>query len=280
MKKVKTFLQQFSHSLLPQSSHYQSFLQNRFSTSFVFFLKLQIFFSCIIISLLLLYINPFTLNDYKKSIVKSLNTIPSNFNVSVYNGELNTNLFRPFLFWVKLPTEQFLFLVIDEKANPEKINEYGSTFLLSKKSITAVYQKQIHVLPYPQSTEHIVLNKSDILKLSSQIMEKIKLSLIVFSPLLLLIIPLILFLITITYVFLSSVLVYIFYHLFHKHYKFTKILQIGLYSSSLPLLILTILFSLYFIRCTPIHLPLIIFLLFQLTGVYEAHYPMVHHKKK
>ncbi|MDO8609695.1 MAG: DUF1189 family protein, partial [bacterium] len=235
-------------------------------------------------------INPFTLNTYEESISNSLNTIPTNLEISIHKGELNSNLFRPFLFWIKLPKEKFLFLVIDEKAYPEKIKEYESSILLTKNSFSTIYQKRLHTFSYSQFTNNLVLNKSDILKLSSQILHKIKLLLIITSPLLLLVVPLVLFLSTTIYILLSSTIVYIFYRFFNKHYKFIKIVQIGLHSSSLPLFILIILLSLYLWKCIPVYFPLITFLIFQITGVYEAHFnknnhmvthhPVTHHKKK
>lgn len=276
MKKVKTFLQHLSRSLLPQSSHYETFLQNKFASSFVFFLESQVFFSLLIMLVILMNFNPFTLNTYKKSIVDSLNTIPAGFEVSIQKDELTSNLFRPFLFWVKFPKEKFLFLVIDENAYPEKIKEYESTILLSKKVVTVKYQQRLYTFPYSQFTNDLILTKSDILNLSSHSIDQMKLLFIVLVPFLIVFIPLTLFVTTITYLLLSSVIVYILYRSFHKHYKFIKIFQIGIHSSSLPILIMIILFSLFFWKCLPIYFPLLIILIFQLTGVYEAHYNKNH----
>jgi len=276
MKKVKTFLQYLSRSLLPQSSHYETFLQNRFATSVVFFLESQVFFSFLITLVILINFNPFTLNTYKKSIVDSLNTIPANFEVSIRNDELTSNLFRPFLFWVKFPEEKFLFLVIDENAYPEKIKEYESTILLSKKVITVKYQQRLYTFPYSQFTNNLILTKSDILNLSSHSLDQMKLLFIVLIPFLVIFIPLTLCFTTTIYLLLSSIMVYIFYRLFHKHYKFIKIFQVGIHSSTLPMLIMIVLFSLYFWRCLPAYFPLLIILIFQLTGVYEAHYNKSH----
>jgi len=284
MKKVKTFLQQLSFSLLPQSSHYETFLQNKFSTSFAFFIKSQLFFSFVMILLFLLYFNPLTLNAYKNSFTSSLKLIPSNFELTIHKGELNTNLFRPFLFWIQFPKNNSLFLVIDETANPEKIKEYESTILLTKSTITTMFNKELRSFSYSQINNTTVLKKEDILKMSLMLFKTIQLMLIVFFPLLLLIIPITLFFVSIIYILLSSIIVYFFYRSFNKHYKFIKILQIGFYSSSLPVLIVIILFTLFFLRFLTFYLPLIILLLFQITGVFEAHYnksthSITHHQK-
>lgn len=291
MKKVKTFLLDLSYSLLPQTPHYKIFLHNRFSTSAAFFFNQQLLFSGILFFFILTKINPLILNTYKESITNSLNTIPSNLEISIENGTFNSNLFRPFLFWIKLPTEKFLFLVIDEQARPEKIREYESSLLLSQNLFTIVYKNRLHSFSYSQFIDRLILNKSDILNLSTRTFDNTKLLLIIFFPILILLIPFSLSLISIIYLFLSSIFSFIFYRFFKKHYSFFKIFQIGIYSSSLPLFILIVMFSLGLLRQIPLFLPLIIFLLFQLTGIYEAHYEkkgtgsfhykkIIHHNKK
>jgi len=280
MKKVKTFLKQLSYSLLPQSSHYEHFLQNHFSTSFAFFLKSQVFFSCIILLLIFININPFTINRYKEYINSSLNTVPNNLEISINKGELSSNLFRPFFFWINFPKEKYLFLVVDEKANPDKIIEYESSVLLTKNSIIAKYQNKLYTLPYFQLTDNLTLKKSDILTMSSHIFNKIKILFIAIFPLLMVIVPLSLFFTALINIILSSVTVYIFYRLFNKHYTFIKILQIGFYSSTLPILITIVLFSLFLWRNIPLFFPFTIFLIFQITGVFEAHYNKSNHAIK
>ncbi len=277
MKKVKAFLHTLLSSLIPQSHYYKTLLHARFTTSLRFYLLLHLLAAFIAVTLIFLKVNPISLFKLRQSVVSSVYEIPTDSRITLRNGELSSSFFRPFLFWVSLPSRRTLFLVIDERASADKILEYGSKILLTKKHLVFTVRNRVIALPYTSLFPDMSVDKYTLNNLIETQFNRLTWTINLMLPFFYLIIALIHFFgWTLTNV-IASLIVHTLFQITGKKYHYLKILQTAFHSSSLPVII--VLFMSYLSRFSSTHI-LAAFLLstiFLTAGVYEAHYRESHH---
>jgi len=297
MKKVKAFFYVFLKSFIPNSSYYTKILKIRFLFSFKYFIALIIFLNFLLGLSFLYRYSPQKVNYWLKTVYSALNNFPSDLNVFIDKGYLISSYNRPYFFWLNDEKGRLrLFLVIDESASVEKINQYQTKVLLTKNDLfikTANQTKRISL----NSFDKIVINKKTVNTIAQQLslVKKFFYPLYFFIFLLLLIFIIgFSFFINLFYLFLASFLVFILLKLRPlKKYHFKKVFQISFHAATLPFLLDYLTFSFPYLLPIKIYLPikplpfpllfLFLLIIFIIAGVYEAYYYNHHqnsHLKK
>jgi len=272
VKKVKTFLHDLKASIVPQSPYYSKVLKSRFNSSFLYFFSLFILIAGVVICAAVIKTYQNNIDKVGSCMTKALETIPSNFTITIDRGNMSTNMGMPVFVWNACQNKTKLFLVIDERISNQDVSKPKAEVLISRSDLYIRYRSHLLSLPLQKLFPQLHLNKQELIKRVQTGITIYKFLLLSLVASFFLFIPLSIMLINIVCMFISSMSVYVFFVLFHKRYSFRKIVQIGLHSCSLPLFITAIFVF------TPLHLYNILmlffalFFIFQLVAVYEAHY--------
>lgn len=248
--------------------------------------------------------NPSKINSLLTTLSANLSKYPDNLVVNLYKGRLVTNYNRPYLLWLDNQDNKDLLLVIDETATPKKITSYNASILLTSQNLVTLNSKTnaFSTLPLNYfSNQKITKEKVNQLV---QIVDKTRGFLIFFYPVVFLllaaVVPMTSLIVTLAYLFIASVIVFLVFKLFlRKHFHFNKIFQVSLHAITFPLLLD---YSIMVIRPTirmngmnflaPLRdipfpmLFLIILAVFIAVGVHEAHAAeeyetkKLHHRRK
>jgi len=210
---------------------------------------------------------------------RSLERIPDNYILHIREGILSTNQEMPLFVWFSCEDRIQLLAVVDERAVQNDVFSYGAQLLLTGTDAVARYRTYTKSFSFGSYLTNLDLDKKTIVEYADRALEVLGYYVPIVAFSLLLVTPLSVYLLNILYVLASSLSVYIFYSLFGKKYTFRKILQVGLHSSSLPLLssVLFVIFPVNIWNTLFLYFSLIF--IFQLVAVYEAHYvePHEHH---
>lgn len=286
---VKTFFHVFLRSLVPHSEYYSKVIKAPFLFSFKYFLMILLVLNSYFVIYLAIKYNPVKINSVLSAISSSLSNYPDFLTISLKKGRLITNNNRPYLLWLDYQDKKNLFLVIDESANPKKIQLYKSFFLLTSQELVINDPRINNYSTFPL----IYVDDQKITKEKvNQLVQTID-KLHSFFPLLFVIgflffvvfVPLSSFVVTFIYLILSSVIVFLVFKFFlQKHFHFRKIFQVSFHAVTFPLFLDYALMVikpsirmegsnfLLFLRQIPFPmLFLIILAVFVAVGVYEAH---------
>ncbi len=278
-RKVKTFFHVLTGSIVPQTSYYAKVLRSRMGFSALFFLAILFFTSLAILTVVGLRMNGNNPARMQACIHSSLDRIPDNYILHIREGILSTNQEMPLFVWFSCDDRIQLLAVVDERAGQGEVFSYGAQLLLTGTDAVARYRTYTKSFSFGSYLTNLDLDKKTIVEYADRALEVLGYYVPIVAFSLLLVTPLSVYLLNIFYVLASSLSVYIFYSLFGKKYTFRKILQVGLHSSSLPLLssVLFVIFPVNIWNTLFLYFSLIF--IFQLVAVYEAHYvePHEHH---
>lgn len=247
-QKVKSFLHVFTNSLLPQSHYYKTVLKTKFSFSFKYFVSLVLLLNAIIIVIGVIILNPFTLSDVISNLSNNLQAYPKNLTVILNKGHLMTTYNQPYFFWMNYQNKTAPLLVIDENALPQKISEYSSYILLTANElVTRDVKNQGAITELPLSylpNQTIDKNMVDQVESNLRIIQSFLLPLYVLVLIVLaIILPLISFSVTLAYILVASLLIYVVFKIWGRtkkqfarvHYK--KIVHLSFHAVTLPILL-------------------------------------------
>ncbi len=294
MKKVKTFFHIFVNSLLPQDTYYPKLLKVPFYFSLQYFTVLVFILSFIFVTSISLRLSPLKINSLLGNLAANLNKYPNDLVININKGTMTTNYDRPYFLWLDSDEADtnHLLLVVDQEATPQKINQYDSAILLTRKNIVFKNTGTADLKIIPMKTvDNDTITKSTVDSVKNTILSINKLVLLAY-PLLFLVFFLFLTLVSffsnVLYVLISAGVVYLFYHFFIQHKsrpKFVKTFQISMHAITLPMVTNYTLgvFNLKLNQSLSV-LYLLLVLLFTAVGVYKAYvhevssHPKIHHK--
>lgn len=285
MKKVKTFLHIFANSLLPNRAYYQKILKAPFSFSLKYFLALILALNFIFVIFLSVKLNPWKVNQVFNDLINSLEQFPENLSITIKNGYLMTNHYKPYFLWFDHQTSKRLLLVVDETASPKKIQEYNSDILVTSREV---------IVRNPQNTfeqKMIKLASLNIDSINKATARNAQLSIATIRRFFLFTYPLLLFLAfivlvitsfltTLLYLIVACSVVYLVYLFFLRKKgrpKFSQVLHTSFHSITTPI-VLNYLLGMFYLGI-PL-LPLFFLLLitvFTLAGLYEGYTHQHHH---
>lgn len=285
-RKVKTFVHVLTQSFIPHARYYSRVLKTSFVFSFKYFLALIAVCNIILIAFLLVRYNPKKIDAALTTLSTSLSTYPQDLIITVRKGRLITNSNRPYFLWFDTKDKKNLFLVIDETASADKFTVYKSMSLLTAESLVTqgTYGLNSFPLSYLEDQKITKDSISELVRTVDKFHSFLVPLYIFFVLALILFVPLVSLTVTLAYLILASLMVFLLFKFFmQKHFHFKKILQVSLHAVTFPLLLD---YSLMIIRPTirigagvlsslpQIPLPmlfLIILSVFTAVGVYEAH---------
>lgn len=266
-RKVKAFFSIFIDSLIPQPREYRSFIHRQFLFSFKYISIYILILSSTLFFIYCIKIQPFSLIS---DISKSLSSFPNDLTISIKNGTVLKNYNRPYLMWLDHARKKSLLFMVEE--------QYPDQRLLDEfKPMIFLTQHMVIFRLNPTSGIYNLTDKNNILLTKNWFntnSKYIKILLILFLPaaavtFLFFIFSLISILTAISLMVLSLVGYILLHKLRHKH-SFQKILQVGIHSSTLPLLLTVVIMAVQPKLSFPLYLFLILNLLFIGTAIYEA----------
>jgi hypothetical protein len=132
MKKIKTFFHIFINSLFPLDHYYKKIIKINLFFSLKYFFTLIFVSNAILISVFILksLLIKNNVNEFKASLINSLDNYPQNLTITIKNNQLTTNFDRPYIFWVTYKNIPHPLVVIDERAPEEKVYQFDSTTIL------------------------------------------------------------------------------------------------------------------------------------------------------
>ncbi len=281
MKKVKLFFQIFLKSLIPQYSYYHKIPKISFWFSLRYLIFFIITFNLLFFLILFTKITPQVILPLKKDLVSSVKNFPDDLIINIHNGQISTNYNHPYFLWFDYQNKKILLAVVDESATPDKINQYRSLVLITKKEfVTRNFTNAKAYRTYSLNRLFFTIDK----KLFSEIEKRINKSygkMVFFSLLFsLFTFPFITLVLVIIFFLIVSLISFFVYRFTPKKISFKKIFQISFHSSTLPLLYDSIYDNGRLLfggevynkwHCLSFFILVLIFLL---CGIYEAYYDL------
>lgn len=243
MQKVKAFFHIFTRSLLPQTEYYQKVLKTKSSFSVKYFFALVFFLNLVFILFICTKINPIKIDSLLLNLNHSLSQYPNSLTISIKKGSLMTTYDRPYLLWMNEKTNKHLLAVVDEAADEDKIRDYNSVLLITKKNLVIKnyedYSRPI-VLPLSGISDQVI-DKAAITNVGYYL-SKVKQFFIPFFVttiiILIILLPIFSFLLNLIYVLIASLVVYLIYRLWGKKthtITYGKTVKLAFHAITLPL---------------------------------------------
>ncbi len=272
MQKVKTFFHILSNSLLPQANYYHKLLKTPFSFSRKYFTFLVFVVNTVFAILLFVRLQSSGLMSLKDTVPASLQNYPDDLSVMIHGGMLHTNSDKPYFHWVDVGDSKRLVAVIDESADPEKIEEYDSVVLFTSQNAIVKQNGTLGKIPY--GNRDVIVDKGYVEGLRKNLQDISSMVSFFGPPVLLLIAPVVFLIFYAIYFLVVTVLVFIPFKLFVKKIRFFKSFQISLHAGSFPIIIdyALCLFKPQIAFAPMIHLVFFgLTVLFIFAGIYEAY---------
>ncbi|GEM_PF-2370212 len=274
MRKVKTFFDTFSNSLIPHHPYYHTILTEKFSRSLKYFITfLLATYFLFILFFFARYDLWRSMRTAVSSFVASLQNYPNNLIISVSKGTVMTNYNRPYFMWMDYGTKKIPIFVVDEHATDQSVTQYGSVALVGRNTI---YVQNIDHRSYRKlSLDSIstTIDKSKIMEYADALAQTMKLFFLLFPLLLFIIIPLGLIVQNLVFLVCISAVVYFFGRSFTRgRLTYRKTLQLALHAATFPILLYTslILINLSYTLSPQINALLIT--IFTVFAVHEAYW--------
>ncbi len=288
MKKVKSFIQTFTKSLFPHHVTYHHFLNVRFGSAFRYFISLVLVLNLGAFIFFIANLNPIKMSDLINNLTLSVGQYPSDLVINIRRGLLTTTYNQPYLAWLNYGGSRYLLLAVDESAIPNKIDSYQSYMLLTKNDFVFTLSHKpgdFMIIPL-NNIGNITFDKSTAIDMQKNLLNVNSWFTIVYLAFcigLIIVLPTISIIITLLYLVTGALIAYFLLRMANPQIHWKKVIQIGLFAVTLPLLIDYILL---FIGLRTPYQPLMFFALttlFTIGGTYEAYYPLtthhsVHHK--
>ncbi|MBP9797738.1 DUF1189 family protein [Candidatus Woesebacteria bacterium] len=163
MRKLRVFLHVLKHSLFPFDAYYKKIRKTHFSFSLKYFIGLIVL--TISISVLLkaiLFTSMFPPSTLKTYITKVAKEYPSHLIITMNeNGRLSTNDDRPYILFSPLAHNPRPLIVVDPKADKEKIDQYDAFVVLTERKM--YMHNDDSIMPITYETGHsFSFNKSKV----------------------------------------------------------------------------------------------------------------------
>lgn len=235
MKKVKAFFYIFKESFIPNNSYYKKITKTPFLFSLKYFLLLLTFFNFI---LLIYLLNLFSYNKIRSilsSFTDSFQSFPKELVIIKKGNNLLTTLNRPYFFWIKSKNNQILLFTINETADDSFINKSLSNVILTNQHliIKSPFNQTLSKIPF-SIVKDFYIDKNiveNIVPFFEKLKENLLLIYILVFILLFFLLEAMSFLITTTYLLVSSFFVYLYFKIRHKrHFHYKKILQLSFHA--------------------------------------------------
>jgi len=240
MKKVKAFFYIILKSAILSKDYYRKIIKTSFNFSLKYLIGLIILVNLILIFSLTTQYSYNNIKNLLKATSASLVNYPQDLVVSVQNNTLFTTLDRPYFFWINDDKQQRLLLVIDQSADVKKIDLYKSLILITPTTIVVRFNNKSYYYPL------YILNGLSVNKIKveqwrlflNSLSSKLFLYYFIGVIFLFVFFNLVSFFITITYLFIVSSLVFLYFKFFHHHhFHFKKVLQISFHANTFPYLV-------------------------------------------
>ena len=278
MKKVKHILEVFLHSLIPQDSYYPKLLHIRLSYSLNYYFLFTSTLALIFTSIVLCQFSPGKIIAYKNSVINSLSSFPSEVQITIKNGTLESNMDRPLFLWV-YQNKQPLFVFMVNTKDELKISKIPLPFIfLGLDKAQFLYRDNVYIKPYIRSW-NMIIAKEQVQLFVKSINSFFPSFLISFYVFLLLLIPILFMTSSTSLIFLSSTLTYILLRTFIPHIHIKKCVQAGMHGTHLPIGITILLLSLFPSATNIAPIAMALFFVFTLVATYEMYSKEVPHRK-
>jgi len=291
MKKIKTFFHVFINSLFPLDHYYKKIVKTNLFFSLKYFFTLIFVLSFILISVFVLrnFLIKNNVNEFKISLINSLNNYPQNLTIAIKNNQLTTNFNRPYIFWLTYKKIPHPLIVIDERATAEKIYQFDSTtILVNSNGLIRRAGNGLRYYPF-KTANNLVINKQRVENFKNLILYFSKFALFLIPVILILtLVALVIFfsLIKMFYLALISFFAFWVIKIFGIKTRYKKLFQISLHSNTLPIICQFAILILGWRARSPFWY-LFLTLVFFSTAIYETYCYQVpktaphkiHHKK-
>ncbi len=235
MKKVKAFFYIFKESFIPNNSYYKKITKTPFLFSLKYFLLLLTFFNFILLIYLLNLFSYNKIHSILSSFTDSFQSFPKELVIIKKGNNLLTTLNRPYFFWIKSKNNQILLFTINETADDSFINKSLSNVILTSQHliIKSPFNQTLSKIPLSIVKDFYI--DKNIVENMVPFFEKLKEHLLLIYILVFILLFFLLetmsFLITTTYLLVSSFFVYLYFKIRHKrHFHYKKILQLSFHA--------------------------------------------------
>lgn len=270
MKKVKHILTVFLKSFIPQDHFYPKLLHTRLLFSFKYYLSILSFICLMFAGVLFYQHSPTNITSYKDAIIHTLSTFPSEVEISIAQGTLESNQMKPLFLWVYLKNQPLFVFMIHSKDSLNTSNTPLPLIFLGSDRAQITYRNQTMVQQYDKALD-IILTKDTVTALSVWIQSMFTPFLFGFYFILLVILPLVVALSISLVILLSAFISFILLRTFIPHIHFKKCLQAGMHGTHIPLFITVLLFSLCPQSLNIIGISIILIFVFTLVATYEMY---------
>lgn len=163
MRKLRTFLHVFKHSIVPLDYYYHKIRTAPLSFSLKYFISLVIAVTVVTTMVKAsIFVSEYPPEKLGFLIETLEEDYPDDFIVRIDDlGRLSTNYDKPFLLFSPLEHNPQPMIVVDAKAEKEKIYEYGSRVLMTERSMVIRVRGKLHTLQY-QINEPLTFTKVDV----------------------------------------------------------------------------------------------------------------------
>ena len=149
-RKIKVFMHALKHSLFPFDSYYKKVRKTHFSFSLKYFFALVItLLSLSFLIKVICFVSVFPPDVLKRYVAKISQEYPAELIITMNpNGRLSTNDDRPFILSSPLNNNPQPLLVIDPRADKQKIYDYDAFVLFAERRMYMQYDNSIVDYPY------------------------------------------------------------------------------------------------------------------------------------
>lgn len=277
MRKLQTFWYALRHSIFPLDKYYHKIRTAPLSFSLKYFAALV--FTVVAITTLAKSIHimyaypPEKLTFLIETIQKDY---PDDLIVRIDDlGRLSTNYDKPIVVFSPLEHNPQPIIVVDAKADTQKIYEYGSRILMTERYMVIRVRDRLHMLQY-EMNEPLELTKTDVLNVGMNAVIALQsywIGLFVLAVAAILIAPVIIISTQLMTLAIISAVTFIIlkFAVKRKSWTFRNIFQISLHSVTIPLLMTGFICITGLLPTFP-HWYLIFNYIFLAGGIYEAYY--------
>lgn len=277
MQKLKTFWHVLKHSLIPLDYYYHKLRTTHFSFSAKYFVSLV--FGVVFVATILkasMFVISYTPDDLRTLITSVEEHYPEDLVIHINElGRLSTNDHKPYILFSPFEKNPRPLVVIDPRADKEKIYEYESNVLFTERRMIFMIDSGMYELNY-QLSEPLRIDSADIASISNNaqvVLDSYWVFIVGVMLAAMFIAPPLILAANIVTLLIASFVVLVVLSVITKKRKFTyqKLLQISLHAVTGPLLIQCFMFIFALKAALPYWYMLLVYL-FLAGGVYEAYF--------
>ena len=277
MDKLKTFWHVFKHSLIPLDYYYHKLRTTPLSFSIKYFVALVFILVFVATTLkTAIFVSTYSPNDLSTLVTSVEEDFPDDMVMYINKmGRLSTNQDKPYILFSPMTDNPRPLVVVDPKADKDKIYEYESNILLTERKMIVRADSNVYQFNY-QLNQPVRIDKADVMNISQNaqvVLDSywvfiigVVLAAFLIAP------PLIIAANAIT-LGIASLVVFVILKLIAKRKKipYTKILQVSLHTVTGPLVIQCLMFVFALTAALPFWYLLLVYL-FLAGGIFEAYF--------